>query len=58
LIFKNNKESKQDLVTKEEFENFELSIEWNISKGGNSGIFYGVEFPEMKHISQDQRFKY
>ena len=48
LIFKNNKDSKQDLVTEEEFENFELSIEWNISKGGNSGIFYGVkEFPEL-----------
>ena len=48
LIFTNNRESKQDLVTKEEFENFELSIEWNISKGGNSGIFYGVkEFPEL-----------
>ena len=48
LIFRNNKDSKQDLVTEEEFENFELSIEWNISKGGNSGIFYGVkEFPEL-----------
>ena len=48
LIFRNNKENKQDLVTEEEFENFELSIEWNISKGGNSGIFYGVkEFPEL-----------
>ena len=48
LIFRNNKDSKQDLVTEEEFKNFELSIEWNISKGGNSGIFYGVkEFPEL-----------
>ena len=48
LIFTNNKETKQDLVTMDEFENFELSIEWNISKGGNSGIFYGVkEFPEL-----------
>ena len=48
LIFTNNKEKKQDLVTEQEFENFELSIEWNISKGGNSGIFYGVkEFAEL-----------
>ena len=48
LIFRNNKETRQDLVTEEEFENFELSIEWSISKGGNSGIFYGVkEFPEL-----------
>ena len=48
LIFTNNEEKKQDLVTVEEFENFKLSIEWNISKGGNSGIFFGVkEFPEL-----------
>ena len=48
LIFTNNKEKKQDLITVEEFENFKLSIEWNISKGGNSGIFFGVkEFPEL-----------
>tara|TARA_B100000575_G_scaffold89523_1_gene70998 strand:+ start:151 stop:873 length:723 start_codon:yes stop_codon:yes gene_type:complete len=48
LIFTNNEEKKQDLITVEEFENFKLSIEWNISKGGNSGIFFGVkEFPEL-----------
>ncbi len=53
LIFRDNKDSKQDLITEKEFENFELSIEWNISKGGNSGIFYGVkEFPEL-----DEAFK-
>ena len=32
----------QDIITKEKFENFELSIEWKISEGGNSGIFWGV----------------
>ena len=48
LIFTNNEEKKQDLITVDEFENFKLSIEWNISKGGNSGIFFGVkEFPEL-----------
>lgn len=31
-----------DLITTANFENFELSIEWNISKAGNSGIFYHV----------------
>lgn len=36
-----------DLVTDEEFDNFDLYLEWKISKGGNSGIFYGVkEGPE------------
>ena len=29
-----------DLVTKEQFDSFELMIEWKISPGGNSGIFY------------------
>jgi len=29
-----------DLVTREEFANFELELEWKLSKGGNSGIFY------------------
>ena len=31
-----------DIVTKDQFEDFELSIEWAISEGGNSGIFYHV----------------
>lgn len=36
-----------DLVTDEEFEDFDLRLEWKISKGGNSGIFFGVkEGPE------------
>lgn len=29
-----------DIVTKEQFDSFELVIEWKISPGGNSGIFY------------------
>lgn len=31
-----------DIVTEEQFENFELMLEWRISAGGNSGIFYRV----------------
>ncbi|MDR0791673.1 MAG: DUF1080 domain-containing protein [Chitinophagaceae bacterium] len=38
-----------DLVTDEAYENFELSLEWKISKGGNSGIIFLV---------QDDRAKY
>ncbi|EPR65687.1 putative secreted glycosyl hydrolase [Cyclobacterium qasimii M12-11B] len=30
----------------EEFENFELYLEWKLPKGGNSGIFYHI--PEVK----------
>ena len=32
-----------DLVTDKIFKNFQLSIEWNISEGGNRGIFWGVQ---------------
>ena len=31
-----------DLITADQFENFEFSMEWKISKGGNSGIKYLV----------------
>jgi hypothetical protein len=31
-----------DIVTKQKFANFELSLEWKISPQGNSGIFYHV----------------
>ncbi len=29
-----------DVVTREQFRDFELSLEWNVAPGGNSGIFY------------------
>jgi len=29
-----------DIITDEQFKNFELALEWKISPGGNSGIFY------------------
>lgn len=31
-----------DIITNEMFEDFELSLEWKISAGGNSGIFFHV----------------
>ncbi|PWT78887.1 MAG: DUF1080 domain-containing protein [Bacteroidetes bacterium] len=38
-----------DLVTDQEFTNFELKLEWKISKGGNSGILFLVkEDPKYK----------
>ena len=37
-----------DLLTDNEYENFELELEWKISEGGNSGIIYHVhEAPEF-----------
>src|SRR5213596_2775168 len=29
-----------DIMTREKFRDFELSLEWNVAPGGNSGIFY------------------
>src|SRR4029079_10894574 len=29
-----------DLITRNEYANFELELEWKIGKGGNAGIFY------------------
>ncbi|MCH8806133.1 MAG: DUF1080 domain-containing protein [Planctomycetes bacterium] len=31
-----------DIITEEQFDNFELKLEWRISVGGNSGIFFRV----------------
>jgi Domain of Unknown Function (DUF1080) len=31
-----------DLVTKNQYENYELLLDWKISEGGNSGIIYNV----------------
>jgi hypothetical protein len=32
-----------DIVTKEEYESFELQIDWKISEGGNSGVMFKVQ---------------
>ncbi len=34
--------SAGELVTRETFEDFELSFEWKLSRGGNSGVFFRV----------------
>lgn len=33
-------EPTEDIVTREQFGDFELDLEWKIGKGGNSGLFY------------------
>jgi len=38
-----------DIITKEKYKNFELTLEWKISPGGNSGIFYlAQEIPDLE----------
>ncbi|HWD89836.1 MAG TPA: DUF1080 domain-containing protein [Mucilaginibacter sp.] len=44
------KDGQGDLVTDGEYENFELSIDWNIAEEGNSGIMFVVrEDPQYKY---------
>lgn len=40
---KTGRSGSENLVSKDEFTNFELSLEWKISEGGNSGIMWGVQ---------------
>jgi hypothetical protein len=44
-----------DLITTETFDDFELSIDWKISHGGNSGIFYrAVESGEHMAVTSPE----
>jgi hypothetical protein len=46
---KDRTEGGKNIVTDNDYTNFKLSLEWKISKGGNSGIFWGVkEDPKYK----------
>lgn len=38
-----------DLISDKEFTSFQLSIEWNIAEGGNSGVFWAVQEAEGLH---------
>lgn len=39
-----------DIIIKKKYRNFELSLEWKVSEGGNSGIFYLAQELEGKPI--------
>jgi len=38
-----------DIVTDEEYDNFDLQLEWMISKNGNSGIIFYIQEDKSKH---------
>ena len=43
----------KNIITKSTYTNFELSLEWKISEGGNSGIFWSVfEDPKFNEAYQ------
>ncbi|MEZ4875028.1 MAG: DUF1080 domain-containing protein [Flavobacteriaceae bacterium] len=50
MAFTPGEEGGKNIISKDTFTNFVLSIDWKISEGGNSGIFWGVfedpKFPE------------
>ncbi len=52
IILNKNKKSKpadcKDLTTDDEYDNFDLKVEWNLEAGGNSGLFFYVsEAPQF-----------
>ncbi len=63
LVFSPTGQGGLDLITKEKYQDFELRLEWNISEGGNSGIFHHVieqpdheiywSGPEMQILDND-----
>ena len=42
MVFMPGKEGGKNIISKEKYTNFILSLEWKISEVGNSGIFWGV----------------
>jgi hypothetical protein len=50
MTFTPGESGGKNIISKEQFNSFILSLEWKISEGGNSGIFWGVhedtKFPE------------
>jgi hypothetical protein len=53
ILTLNSTKKDDDIVTDEEFENFHLKIDWNISEGGNSGIMFSVK--EMPKYDRDYK---
>ena len=42
MVFTPGDQGGKNIISKGKFTNFVLSLEWKISEGGNSGIFWGV----------------
>ncbi|MBT8310148.1 MAG: DUF1080 domain-containing protein [Flavobacteriaceae bacterium] len=46
MAFTPSKEGGKNIISKNKYINFRLSLEWKISENGNSGIFWGVHEDE------------
>ena len=56
-----SKEGRGDLVSNESYENFDLKLDWKISKAGNSGILFYVQDDKKKYGDQhayQQQFQF
>lgn len=57
MAFSPGPQGLKNIITKEKYTNFILSLEWKVSKGGNSGIFWGVyedeKFTEPYHTGPE-----
>ena len=52
MAFTPGEKGGKNIITKDTYENFVLSLEWKISEAGNSGVFWGV------HESSDYKEAY
>ena len=53
MVFTPSGNGGKNIITKGTFTDFEMSLEWKISEGGNSGIFWSVyEDPKYKEAYQ------
>lgn len=50
MVFTPGEKHGNNIITKQKFESFVLSLEWKISEGGNSGFFWGVH--EDKNLKE------
>lgn len=50
MVFEPKENANGNIITKSKYNDFVLSLEWKISEGGNSGVFWGVH--EDKNIGQ------
>jgi len=57
MLFTPGEKGGKNIITKQKFTSFELAIDWKISEGGNSGIFWSVfedeKFSEAYHTGPE-----
>jgi hypothetical protein len=53
MVFTPSEKGQRNIITKEKYTDFILTLDWKISEGGNSGFFWGViENPDLPEVYQ------